>query len=97
MENWNLVGFRITVLDHSGTLLGSQILRLLFSGIYFLSCENQKDVRAPSGKVVKWVAKRGDVGVHMALADEGYDMNQVKRGVYGSGRIAYKKDSVNTA
>lgn len=58
---------------------------------------NAKDVRAPSGKVVKWVAKRGDVGVHMALADEGYDMNQVKRGVYGSGRIAYKKDSVNTA
>ena len=58
---------------------------------------NAKDVRAPSGKVVKWIAKRGDVGVHMALADEGYDMNQVKRGVYGSGRIAYKKDSVNTA
>ena len=41
MKNWNLVGLRITVLDHSGTLLGSQILRLLFSGIYFLSCENQ--------------------------------------------------------
>ena len=59
--------------------------------------KNVKDISAPSGKVVKWVAKRGDVGVHLALADPGYDLGQVKRGVYGTGRIAYKKDSVNTA
>lgn len=58
--------------------------------------KNVKEIHAPSGKVVKWVAKRGDVGVHMALADPGYDLNQVKRGVYGSGRIAYRKTSVNT-
>ena len=59
--------------------------------------KNVKEIRAPSGKVVKWVAKRGEVGVHMALADEGYDLSQLKRGVYGSGRIAYRKSTVNTA
>ena len=59
--------------------------------------KNVKEIRAPSGKVVKWVAKRGEVGVHMALADAGYDLSQLRRGVYGSGRIAYRKTSVNTA
>ena len=59
--------------------------------------KNVKEIHAPSGKLVKWVAKRGEVGVHMALADSGYDMNQVKRGVYGTGRIAYRKTSVGTA
>lgn len=49
------------------------------------------DVRAPSGKVVKFVAKRGEVGVMMALADAGYDMEQLKKGVWASGRVAYKK------
>ena len=58
--------------------------------------KNVKEIRAPSGKVVKWVAKRGEVGVHMALADPGYNLDQLKRGVYGSGRIAYRKTSVNT-
>ena len=51
------------------------------------------DFEAPSGRVVKFVAKRGDVGVYMALADRGYDMSQVKNGVYGSGKVAYKKKS----
>ncbi|MBE6724969.1 MAG: hypothetical protein E7576_07215 [Ruminococcaceae bacterium] len=57
--------------------------------------KNVKEIHAPSGKVVKWVAKRGEVGVHMALADAGYDLSQLKRGVYGSGRIAYRKTSVD--
>lgn len=56
--------------------------------------KNVKEIYAPSGKVVKWVAKRGEVGVHMALADPGYNLDQLKRGVYGSGRIAYRKNSV---
>lgn len=55
---------------------------------------NVKEIHSPSGKVVKWVAKRGEVGVHMALADPGYDLSQLRRGVYGSGRIAYRKNSV---
>lgn len=53
--------------------------------------EKVSNLRSPSGKVVKFVAKRGEVGVFMALADEGYDMNQIKNGIYGSGRVAYKK------
>lgn len=58
--------------------------------------KNVKEIHSPSGKVIKWVAKRGEVGVHMALADPGYDLSQLRRGVYGSGRIAYRKTSVNT-
>lgn len=53
------------------------------------------DLRSPSGKVVKFIAKRGEMGVHMALADEGYNMQQVKNGIYSSGKIAYKKKVVD--
>ena len=49
-------------------------------------------IRSPSGKVVQFVAKRGEVGVFMALADEGYDMAQIKNGIWGNGRVAYKKN-----
>ena len=54
---------------------------------------------SPSGRVVQFVAKRGEIGVFMALADQGYNMNQLKNGIYDSGKIAYKKeviDKVNT-
>lgn len=51
---------------------------------------------APSGRVVRWVAKRGEMGVHMALASSDYNMDQVKRGVWASGRIGYSKKKVNT-
>ena len=54
------------------------------------------DLRAPSGKVVRFVAKRGELGVYMGLADEGYDMSQVKNGVWDSGRVAYKKKQLGT-
>lgn len=53
------------------------------------------DISAPSGRVVQFVAKRGEVGVHMALADAGYDMSQFKNGIWGSGRVAYKKSQVD--
>lgn len=53
------------------------------------------DVPAPSGKLVRFVAKRGEIGVHTALADAGYDMSNVKRGVYGSGKVAYKKNQLS--
>lgn len=51
---------------------------------------------APSGRVVRWVAKRGEMGVHMALAGSNYDMSQVKNGVWSSGRIGYSKKKVST-
>lgn len=56
-----------------------------------------KDVAAPSGRVVQFVAKRGEIGVHMALADRGYDMDQLRNGVWASGRIAYRKKTVEMA
>lgn len=58
---------------------------------------NQKvsDITSPSGRVVQFVAKRGEIGVHMALADAGYDMSQLKNGVWASGRVAYKKKNVD--
>lgn len=60
-----------------------------------LMAEKVSDLRSPSGKVVTFVAKRGEVGVFMALADLGYDMNKVKNGVWDSGRIAYKKTELD--
>lgn len=62
-----------------------------------LMTRSASSISAPSGRAVKFVAKRGDVGVHMALADAGYDMSQLKNGVWSSGRIAYKKSKVNSA
>lgn len=53
------------------------------------------EIRSPSGKVVEWVSKRGQIGVHMALADQGYDMGQLKNGVWADGRIGYKSKKVD--
>lgn len=53
------------------------------------------DIRSPSGKLVEWVAKRGEVGVYMALADQGYNMEQLKNGVWSSGRVGYKQSTVD--
>ncbi len=53
------------------------------------------DIRSPSGRAVSFVAKRGEMGVHLALADEGFDMSKVKNGVYSSGKVAYKKDTID--
>ena len=60
-----------------------------------LMSEKVSDLRAPSGKTIQFVAKRGQMGVYMALADEGYNMAQLKNGIYGSGRIAYRKTVVD--
>ena len=60
-----------------------------------LMSQKTSDIRAPSGRVVSFVAKRGEVGAFMALSNSGYDPNQYRQGVYSSGRIAYKKDHAN--
>lgn len=60
-----------------------------------LMSHKTSDIRAPSGRVVSFVAKRGELGVFMALSNSGYDPNQYKQGVYSSGRIAYRKDHAN--
>lgn len=36
-----------------------------------LMSQSASKIRSPSGKVVQFVAKRGEIGVMMALADEG--------------------------
>lgn len=57
--------------------------------------KNVADLESPSGKVVRYVAMRGEMRVATALADRGYDMGQVRSGVYGSsGKIAYRKKNV---
>ena len=57
--------------------------------------EQVSDLTSPSGKVVRFVAKRGEVGVFIALADQGYNMNQLKNGIYNSGKVAYKNKVVD--
>ena len=57
--------------------------------------KNASEFKAPSGRAVKFVAKRAEYGVMMALADENYDMSQFKNGIWSSGRIAYKQKKVN--
>jgi hypothetical protein len=52
------------------------------------------DVQAPSGRVLRFVAKRGEIGVHTAVADAGYDLNQLQRGVFKTGKVAYKQENL---
>jgi len=55
------------------------------------------DLKAPSGRVIRFVAKRGELGVHTALADPDYDMSQVRTGVYGGkryGKVAYRNKQI---
>lgn len=54
------------------------------------------NLQTPSGRVVSFVAKRKDLGVFVAMSDQGYNMNQLKNGVFQSGKIAYKKKNVDT-
>lgn len=60
-----------------------------------LMSQKTSDIRAPSGRVISFVAKRGEIGVFAALSSNGYDPNEFKRGVYGDGRIAYRKTYAN--
>lgn len=62
-----------------------------------LMSQSVSSLKSPSGKVVQFVAKRGEIGVMMALADEGYNMQQLKNGVWSSGRVAYKKTVLDKA
>jgi len=52
------------------------------------------DVEAPSGRVLRFVAKRGEIGVHTAVADAGYDLTQLQRGVFKTGKVAYKQENL---
>lgn len=56
---------------------------------------NVGDLESPSGKIIQFVAKRGEAGVHMALATRGYDMSTVRNGIWDNGRVAYRKNVIN--
>ena len=42
----------------------------------------------------KWASTKGEIGVHTAIADAGYDLNQLQKGVFKSGKVAYKKENL---
>lgn len=52
------------------------------------------DIQAPSGRVLRFIAKRGEIGVHTAVADAGYDLNQLQRGVFKTGKVAYRQENL---
>ena len=60
-----------------------------------LMSQKTSDLKAPSGRVVSFVAKRGEIRVFMALSEYGYNTNQFKNGVYSSGRESYRKTYAN--
>lgn len=86
----------MTVRTKSGQL-SKEYINAYNQKLASLMNEKVGDVQAPSGKVVRFVAKRGEVGVYTALADQGYNMDQIKRGVHASGRVAYKKEVLSKA
>ena len=60
-----------------------------------LMSQKVSEIRAPSGRVISFVAKRGEIGVFMALSEAGYNPNEFKNGIWSSGKIAYKKKVVD--
>jgi hypothetical protein len=52
------------------------------------------NIPTPSGRVLRFVAKRGEIGVFTAYADAGYDMSNVKQGVFKSGKVGYKDENL---
>lgn len=60
--------------------------------------KNAADLKTPyEQKAIKFIAKRGAVGAHMIVSDEGFDIQSLKNGVYETGRIAYRKNQVDMA
>lgn len=55
------------------------------------------NLETPNGNAVRFVAKRGSVGVYTALTTQDYDLNELRNGVYSSGRVAYRKKTVDRA
>lgn len=57
--------------------------------------EKMDNIETPSGRVVRFVAKRGELGVQMALVDPNYNMANMKNGIWSSGRVAYKQNQIS--
>lgn len=52
------------------------------------------DIPVPSGKVLRFVSKRGEIGVHTAYADAGYDLGQLSKGVFATGKVGYRNENL---
>ena len=52
------------------------------------------NVPTPSGRVLKFVAMRGNVGVYTAYADAGYDLSKVRQGVFRTGKVGYRDENL---
>ena len=74
--------------------LASQTILQYNNKMATLMNERVSGIQAPSGRVLKFVAKRGELGVHTAVADSGYNMDQLHRGVFKSGKVAYKQQNL---
>lgn len=82
-----------TALTKSGRLSSKAILDYNTKVAATMSSK-VKDLKSPSGKTVTFVAKRGEVGVLLALADQGYDMSRLRNGLFTSGKVAYRKETI---
>lgn len=80
---------------NSNGKLSAQTVNAYNKKMVELMSQKTSDLKAPSGRVVSFVAKRGEIGVFMALSEYGYNPNQFKNGVYSSGREAYRKTYAN--
>lgn len=80
---------------YSGQKHGANYANELNRKMAELMNKKVSDIRSPSGKVVQFIAKRGELGVHTALATPNYDFSQFKNGIWGSGRVAYRSNTVN--
>lgn len=52
------------------------------------------NIPLPSGRVLRFVAKRGEIGVHTAYADAGYDLSKLTKGVFTTGKVAYRNENL---
>lgn len=75
--------------------ISSQTINAYNKKMAELMSQKTSDIRAPSGRVVSFVAKRGEIGVFAALSSGGYDPSQYKQGIHSDGRIAYRKAHAN--
>ena len=87
--------------------LGTSVRKLRTNGKdskYYINAYNKQlaklmnqevgELKAPSGYVIKFIAKRGEYGVHTALAAPGADLSRYNSGIYDNGRVAYRKEEV---
>jgi len=96
----DLQDFAITELDvsyNSNGKLSSKTILDYNNKMASLMNSKVGDISAPSGRVLRFVAKRGEIGVHTAIADSGYNMDQLAKGVFKSGKVAYKNENLTVS